>query len=369
MNRKQFISTAAGAAATTVVGAGSVLGNSSSSPASSAALGKLPAHKVKRGVALYSYQQAILCNRMTLEECFEEMSTIGAYGLEMMGQATIKDYPYPTTPWVDEYWRLMDKYKIIPWTYTNFHDKYIRKAGMTVEDNVVYQTREFELGKKLGFRHYRMLIGFPINVMEKMIPIAEKMGVWMGLELHAPVPLDCELVELVLGFAEKHPTAIGFNPDWGIFQRYPSEFERNKQVKEGTLTLEIAQYILDAYKKGTDKAAVVAQVNKMKPKPGDIAYVDRVYNSGRSYQDPKKLIPLLPYCKSTHGKCHYLAPGNEFRDTEADWEPALKIMMDNGYDGYICTEFEGQRSLSMYDIDEIEQVRRVQVIMKKILGA
>jgi hypothetical protein len=368
MNRKQFISTAAGAAATTVVGAGSVLGNSSTSEASSAAFSKVPAHKVRRGVALYSYQQAIMCNRMTMEECFLEMASMGAYGLEIMGQATIKDYPYPTTQWVDEYWRLIDKYKLIPWTYTNFHDKYIRKVGMSVDDNVVYQTREFELGKKLGFRHYRMLIGFPLNVMEKMIPIAEKMGVWMGLELHAPVPLDCELVEYVLKLAEKHPDAVGFNPDWGIFTRYPSELDRNQQVKAGTLTLEISQYIIDSYKKGVDKATVQAQVKKMNPKPGDTAYIDRVYNSARSYQDPQKLVHLLPYCKSTHGKCHYLAPGNEFRDTEADWEPGLKVMMDNGYNGYVCTEFEGQRSASMFEIDEIEQVRRVQVVMKKILG-
>ena len=103
----------------------------------------------------------------------------------------------------------------------------------------------------------------------------------------------------------------------------------------------------------------------MNSKPGDAAYIDRVFNAGRSYQDPKKLIPLLPYCKSTHGKCHFITLSNEFRDTEADWEPGLKVMMDNGYDGYVCTEFEGQRSASMY---EIEQVRRFQIIMRKILG-
>ncbi|MBN1158783.1 MAG: hypothetical protein JXA61_05335 [Bacteroidales bacterium] len=368
MNRKQFISTAAGVAATTVIGACRALGNSDTSPASADAFSRLPAHKVRRGVALYSYQQAIMCNRMTLEECFEEMNSIGAYGLEMMGQATIRDYPYPSDEWVRDYWNMIEKYEIVPWTYTNFHDKYLRKAGMTVDENVEYQTREFELGKKLGFRHFRMLIGFPINVMEKMIPIAEKMGVWMGLELHAPVTLDSKLVELVLGIAEKHPEAVGFNPDWGIFAKYPSELERNKQIEAGTLTREIAEYILDAYKKGTNKEAVAAQVKKMKPKPGDTAYIDRVYNSGRSTQDPKDLIPLLPYCKSTHGKCHYITEGNEFRDTEAEWEPGLRVMMENGYDGYVCTEFEGQRSYSMYDIDELDQVRRVQVIMKKILG-
>jgi sugar phosphate isomerase/epimerase len=305
---------------------------------------------------------------MTLEECFEEMNSIGAHGLEMMGQATVRDYPYPSTEWINNYWSLIEKYNIVPWTYTNFHDKYIRKVGMSVDENVAYQTREFELGKKLGFRHYRLLIGFPVNVLEKMIPIAEKMGVWMGIELHAPVPLNCFLVETVLALAEKHPEAVGFVPDWGIFAKYPSELERNKQVEAGTLTLETAEYILDAYKKGTDKEAVAAQVKRMKPKAGDAAYVDRVYSAGASYQDPQDLVRLLPYCKSTHGKCHYITEGNEFRDTEAEWEPGLRVMMENGYDGYINTEFEGQRSFSMYDIDELDQVRRVHVIMKRILG-
>ena len=77
-----------------------------------------------------------MLNRMTLEECICELADIGAYGLEAIGQVVVKDYPNPTDKWVGEWWDLMDKYGIIPDTYTNFHDKYIQKVPGTFNEQM-----------------------------------------------------------------------------------------------------------------------------------------------------------------------------------------------------------------------------------------
>ena len=163
MNRKNFISTLGTATAASIVGVSAAKGNTIGSPIPSSSLNMAPVtHKVKRGVALYSYQQTMMLNGMTLEDSIRELSDIGAYGLEAIGQVVVKDYPYPTDKWVGEWFDLMDKYGVIPGTYTNFHDKYIRKKPKPFDEQMEYQIREFKLGKKLGFKKYRMLIGTPV---------------------------------------------------------------------------------------------------------------------------------------------------------------------------------------------------------------
>jgi hypothetical protein len=239
---------------------------------------------------------------------------------------------------------------------------------MSVEDNVKYQTNVFKLGKMFGFTKFRMLVGTPIPVLEALIPIAEKMGIWMGLECHAPITLKGELVELIASMAEKHPDAIGLYPDMGMFVKYPRPYTRERQIKQGTLTREIALYIEDSYKKGIDKNEVADKVKGMNPKPGDTNYVESVYRSAASLQDPKDLIPIIPYCKNIHGKFYEMTKGNTFEDATIIYPEVLKVLMENGYDGYICTEYEGQRNMDIPDVDEIDEVRRQHVMLRRILG-
>jgi len=364
------MTTMAGAAVTAAVSPTIALGGAARDESALLASAPLaaPTHKVRRGVALYSYQQAMMFDRMTLEECFEEMESIGAYGLEAIGQVFIKGYPEPSTSFVDEYWRLIDKYNIIPVAYTNFHDKYLTFKPQTLADNIEYQTRAFKLGKMFGFTKFRMLVGTPLQLLEAMFPIAEKMGIWMGLEIHAPTALNSELVKKIVSWAQQYPDIIGLYPDMGIFGKYPRPYNRERQIKQGTLTRETALYIEESYRKGVAQADVEKEVSKRKPKEGDTAYVATVYRSAASCQNPKDLIPLIPYCKNIHGKFYEMSEGDTYEDTMIIYPEVMKVLMENGYDGYVCSEYEGQRNMDIPDVDEIVQVRRQHVMLKRLLG-
>lgn len=367
MNRKKFISTVAGATATAVVGAGTIIGNSTPNPKNSTSSIALPNHKVKRGVSLYSYQRAIMEKGMTLEDCLEELSDIGAYGVEFMTQSMCCEYPNVSNKWVDNWWNMMDKYGTRPDCLTYFNDTYRRLKGRQTDDeNVEFMSRDLQIAKRLGLMKVR---GKPPQyIIDRMIPIAEKLGIWFGQELHSPVALNSKVVELGFEQAQKYPHVIGFVPDMGIFNKYPRPLTRELQIRAGTLTRDIALYIEDSYRKGMDKVEVASKVKGMKPKPGDTNYIDRVYNAGASCQNPKDLIPLLPYCKHIHAKCHEMTKGNEFNDTEMLYNEVVPILMEHGFDGYIATEFEGQRIGTLEDVDEIEEVRRQHVMLKGMLG-
>lgn len=55
-------------------------------------------------------------------------------------------------------------------------------------------------------------------------------------------------------------------------------------------------------------------------------------------------------------------------DATIVYPEVLKVLMDTGYDGYICTEYEGQRNMDIPDVDEIDEVRRQHVMLRRLLG-
>lgn len=372
MNRKNFMKTLATATASTVVGSGVMLGNSltptENAPKSNSVF--IPSsHRIKRGVTLYSYQLSLKYRVLTLEECLEEMANIGAYGLEAIGQAVIEGYPNPSNRFVDHWWQMINKYGIKPACYTYFHDKYFQKTPLSYDEMTEYLVTIFQLGKKFGFNYFRMLPGAPIPMVEKAIPYAEKLGVWMGLEIHVPMNLKGKLIEKYVSLAEKHPDTIGFIPDFGIFSKYPRPYTRDKQIEKGVLTREAAFYIEDAYKKGTAKDVVLKAINRMKPKDGDIKYIDTVFSSGDNCRNPKDLLPLLPFCKHVHAKFNEMTKGDEFKDTQIIYEEIIPVLIQGGFDGYLCSEYEGQRVVEIQDLDEIDEVRRQHVMLKRMLGS
>ena len=365
MNRKQFITTLTGAAVTSAIGAGATWAR----PLSVKNAG--PAGKIKRGVSLYSYQQAMMMNGMKLENMIEELSDIGAYGIEIMGQALVENYPYPSDQWISWWWELMDRYGTQPVCYTDFHDTWIQKSRpMSISENLEYLTRDFVIARKMGITRMRMLIGTPMDLIEAAIPVAEKMDIWMGIELHAPVKLKSIFVDRCVEIAEKHPQTFGFVPDFGMFQKFPRPYTRDRQIEQGILTRDAALLIEESLRNDIEKEEVAEKISRMKnSKPGDLEYLESAYATYSGCEDPRNLLPIMKYCKHIHGKFYEMSKGDEYYDTTVDYESVIPVLQEGGYEGYICSEYEGQRSMEIADVDEIDEIRRQHVMLKRMLGS
>jgi hypothetical protein len=64
-----------------------------------------------------------------------------------------------------------------------------------------------------------------------------------------------------------------------------------------------------------------------------------------------------------------MSKGAEYYDTQITYDTVLPVLMEKGYDGYILSEYEGQRSMEIADVNEIDEVRRQHLMLKRILGA
>jgi len=360
ITRKEFLQTLAGATATAAA-----LPVTASVAASSPTASETPKNKVKRGVSLYSYQESFYNRSMTLEDCIAEASAIGAYGIEMLAEEMVPDFPNPPNQWVIQWHALMDKYGTVADTYTQFQNTYLRKTReLTVDEGVEMLEMDFRLAKRLGFRNMRMLIGTPIDVIEKSLPLAEKNDIWMGSEVHAPFSLESPLTRKWIEVIDRTKTKHwGLNPDFGIFQSRPNRVQRERMIRDGALQASIASHIEEAWADHVPRERTSAEIAKMGARDGDKAYLDTVY--AIKMDDPKLLIELMPHIRHCHGKFWEMTENYEERSIP--YEQIIPAMIEGGYDGYIASEYEGQRYVQdVCGADDLEQVRRQHVMFKRL---
>jgi sugar phosphate isomerase/epimerase len=324
-----------------------------------------PQHNIKRGVAMYSYQEEYFTRVMTVEDCLRQMSDIGAYRIELLAEMMVPDFPNPSNAWVDQWHGWVDKYKMVPTAYTQFIDTMRTKThNLTVDEGVQTMLRDIRLAKRLGIPKIRALVGTPVEILEATVPYLEKEDIWLGVEIHFPIPIKGHLVERLLKIADK-TDHFGFVPDFGIFQNKPNPYLRDRMVRDGVITHDAALYVESEWESKTPKETVLAGVKKMNGGAGAAGYVENVYMI--KPEDPNNLVPIMSKCRHIHGKTWGLT--EECVDPAIDLTQVIPVLIKAGYNGDIATEYEGQRMVQDIDpFSAVEMVDRHQVMMRRLLG-
>lgn len=343
---------------------------------------------IKRGVSFYSYQQAQYFGWMDWHDmCKELHDNLKCDGVEIINEATVPGYPFPSKEFLGEWHNTMARYGLKPIAFDGFLDT------MRFRDHVLNYAEAAELLKldlqqahDMGFRHIRTMTGLPNEVAELALPTAEKLDVKIAWEIHNPIPirpnpeiqgLFCEnpgtAVARTVEFIEKTGTKhLGFQPDMGIFMKGPyiSSCEAMiRHIKDEGLKAELEA----AFKASTPQefSALCREKYADRLNPGELRQV-----SWKTTADPKDLELILPYVFSFHGKVHNMVeiPGQpgHYDDPVTMNKEVIDILKKNNWDGYICTEYEGQRAYQDRGFDglqdEVEQVRRHHEMLCRLIG-
>ncbi len=262
----------------------------------------------KRGVALYSYSAEFGFEK-TLEDCFEDIHDMGATGVEILANTHIENYPYPTDEWVNYWFSLCDKYQVEPVEYGHWIDcRVLQDRLLSTEEAVARLEQDLRLAHRLGFKVLRT----------KMSVVDDALN---------PVENWREIIRGALPLAER--LGLTMCPEIHI----PTNLK--------------SQMIIDF------------SVFRHKFDEGEFVDPHFVPN------EPEDIIPLIPYIYCCHAK--FIHMNDDFEETTIPYKEVLMALRDNGYNGYLLSEYEGADKYDQgYEVGQT--LRKHHIMMKNILG-
>lgn len=369
---------------------------------------------MKRGVSLYSYQQSQFFNESNLESQINEVANnlYGADGIELIDEMSLK-YPVPDKTFMQRWYNIIDRHNVKPVAMDVCMDVLQFRTHVMNHDECAERLRsDIKLAKMLGFSIVRVLSIVPLDVMVKALPLAEALDIRIGKEIHQPMTLEGQQVCEIIEFSEKNNTRhLGIVPDFGIFGTRPSEaqlgwFERRGanpeaskaavklagMVKDDPQTFNVANQtagnvraafgLFIATGECNPEAKVCFNAVKTlaeefidKPKPLDYTVVAEGLTLSNT--SAETLREICPHITHIHAKFNNMSeiPGKpgQYQDIAIDYDSAIDALRRGGYEGYLNSEYEGQRYSQdrgrEFMMDEFEQVRRHQEMLRRLITA
>jgi len=285
------------------------------------------------GVSLYSFMHDF-GTVLDLETAMKGIADIGATGIEILGEGHVPNFPEPSAAWIDEWFRLLETYRLEPtnmgsWIDTRLHSSGPNARDLTAAEGAAMLERDLRLAKTLGFRFVRPKIGVVSSdliphptwteAVERSLDLAAALDVVICPEIHAPTPIKHEVVDDYIDLIQRTGTKhFGLLLDTGIFQDRPIPLA-----------------------------------------PGELPGRRPAFMDGIAV-DPADIAGIAEYVVFIQAKFHDI--DDDLVDQQIPWEPVLRALKDAGYAGYLSSEYEGIRA----PWRSIEQVRRQHSLVRQI---
>ncbi|WP_426005731.1 C-glycoside deglycosidase beta subunit domain-containing protein [Paenarthrobacter sp. NyZ202] len=281
------------------------------------------------GVSLYSFMHDF-GTVLDLETALAAVADTGATGVEILGEGHVPGYPEPSAAWIDEWFGLLEKYSLEPTNYGSWIDTRLHPGrGMTAQEGASALQRDLRLANRLGFGFVRPKIGVvssdlipdPIwtESVERSLDLAHELGVVICPEIHSPTPIKHPVVDDYIELIERTGTKnFGLLIDTGIFQDRPIPLR-------------------------------AGETRETRP-----AFLDGIG------VDPADFADIAKYVVFVQAKFHDI--DEHLEDQQIPWQPVLQALKSAGYNGYLSSEYEGERT----PWRSIEQIRRQHSLIRRI---
>lgn len=332
--------------------------------------------KIKTCVSLYSLQNEYMTKQMTLEDIFRFMKDNSVEGVEFLPDQMMHGAPHPSDKTLSEWDRLCAEYQVKPVIADVFLNTNLYKnRELTKKECVDLLIDEIKLAHRLGMKMIRLVSMTPGFVLEPLLPYCEKYDVKMGLEIHAGLSFDKQKTkDYIAEMKRLNSPYIGLVIDTGIFcKRIPRVME-NYCKALGT-SQEPIDYVNKMFAEGKDGRDVYGPDGEFIPELQELlkSGVDHMYAhfaDGYENEPYSVLDDLMPYIFHVHFKLFEMTEDGEY---SIDYKGILQYLHDHDYDGYVATEYEGNRwTLPGRPMQEKEQViahqKYIRDCLKEIQG-
>jgi len=296
------------------------------------------------GVTVYSYTNEYQKGELSFEQLVEKVGGFGpGTAIEMVGFQSIRGFPDVPDEFVRGFRNLVERYELIP-ACLGANVDYGRRRDrlMSMEEVIDYTERQMVSARKLGFPVLRIQTSAGPQAIEKMAPVAERLGIHIACELHSPMAFDHpEVVALKELYDRLGSPNLGFIPDFSTSMvAIPEVFwqrMRRNGIPEEALQ-ELGRVWLSD-KSGYEKFAAVQEIiarNQIEPRYAG-SLLTSISMFGRMPVDGWKT--LLPYARHIHGKFYEV--DEQGREQAIPYPEIMALLKQEGYAGTISAEWEG----------------------------
>jgi sugar phosphate isomerase/epimerase len=322
--------------------------------------------RLKHSITLFGFGGPYVRGLTTFDEIIHKVTNIGADGIELVAPQMVPGHPNPTDEWVEYFKNTCAENKLTPVCFSVYIDNGKHRGRFLYENERMTDTiAAMELAKRLGFTIVRSQDGLLPATMEKLLPYAEELDLHLAIELHGPytpsTPVFAEFAEL---FERKNSEHLGIVLDYSAFSSgapsnclavFPDDLCNKPLLYEINRLYATTEILEDElvkmiYDKGGDDVDVhVARRRIFSIDPNTAKFGTPYW---RTHPDYAGFRNLLKYSKYMHGKFWHME--DDLTCPGIDYPGFVRIMKEEGYSGYIASEYEGsQFDRAVSDEDQI----------------
>jgi sugar phosphate isomerase/epimerase len=306
-----------------------------------------------QGVTLYSFTRAFHGREYDLDGLIRKVAADGmGPGLEIIGFSSFRGFPDLDDAYVDRFRGLVDESGLVLTSCAVNTDVGIRRDRLLTDDELIaYMERQITAAARLGFPLARVQISLTPDSMEKLLPVAERLGITLAIEVHAHQHPYHPMVQALKDRYEKLGSPLlGFVADWG------------------TTTTGLAPSMVEAYRRRGASRELLAAADQLwrhyyeeGPPPTEPAHgarfgsfielagrhgspelgIDLAINATGLFGPARveSWLEILPWVRHVHGKFFGIEAAGE--------EPSVPVralvaqLVEHGYRGAISSEYEG----------------------------
>lgn len=327
-----------------------------------------------QGTTLYSFTRDFHARKHSVEELVREAAARGlGPGIEMVGFQSIKGFPAVTDEYVDRFQALVAETGLVPTCLSANADAGLRRDRMLTDDELVdYMAPQVEAAARLGFPVVRVQISLTPDDMQRLLPLAEKHDVRLGLEVHSHQhPKHPKIQALLERYEQLGSHHLGFVPDWGATLREVPQTLLARYRRDG-VDEELLRKLVEAWHEHDAEGAPMTeeqhgrwfrQVMGLAHQhgAGDRGIEMAVNITGLfGHAKPEDWLELLPWAVHMHGKFYEIdASGDE---PSVPVSRIVGLLVAAGWSGSISSEWEGFH-WNDWD-DPFDVVARMQALMR-----
>lgn len=324
-------------------------------------------HGPEMGTTLYAFTNEFLSRKYSFEELLAETAkrNIGPH-VEVIGFQSFRGFPAIAEADAEQFKACMQQYGLKPSCLGINADQEIRRGRVaSVKEMVKYHEPQIRAAAQLGFPVVRYQYGASPEVIKGLVPLAEKLNIKMGLEIHAPQHANHpDVLKYREMYEEVDSPVLGWIPDFSsTMQTVPESFLQS--VRKNGISEDVIALALD-YWYGDGDAQL--RMQKFKDKAEELGYDPQQYGAlsmifpmfGRA--KPESWNELMKDVVHVHGKFYGF---NEAGEESIDYQQILPLFKQGGYSGTISSEWEG---FVFSTTDAFEMVEKHQSMCRLILS-